>query len=116
MTAAPKRLTQQPTLDVKVSLTLSYAEICALDALVGYGIEPFLKVFYEKLGTHYMRPYEAGLRSVFGTIREELPPVIKRTRAAARAFMLDDPVIRSRSDHDALVASAVAAARPKDSQ
>lgn len=104
MKATSKRLTQQPTLNVEVNLKLSFIEICALDALVGYGIEPFLKVFYEKLGKHYMQPYEEGLRSVFTTIGSELPPIINRTKNAARAFMLDDPIIRSRADHDALVA------------
>lgn len=49
-------------------LTLDEKEICALDALVGYGIDPFLKVFYEKMGRAYLEPHEAGLRSLFETV------------------------------------------------
>lgn len=55
--------------NVKVEATavleLDEDEIAAIDALIGYGIDPFLKHFYEKLGQSYLQPHEAGLRSFF---------------------------------------------------
>ncbi|WP_310643440.1 hypothetical protein [Limnohabitans sp.] len=97
------RLTQRPTLNLEVSIKLTESEVRALDALSGYGADAFLKVFYAQMGRHYMEPHESGLRSLFDTIRTELPPIMKRMRAAKQAFSLADPVVRSRSDHDALI-------------
>lgn len=51
-------------------LELNEDEIAALDALIGYGVEPFLKVFYEKLGRSYLEPHAAGLRSFFEGVRD----------------------------------------------
>ena len=60
------------TIDVKAVLELNEQELRALDALRGYGIDAFLKVFYQHLGRHYLEPHEAGLRSLFdGTARAE---------------------------------------------
>lgn len=53
----------------EVTLLLSEAEAKALDALVGYGPEPFLKVFYEHLGKAYLQPHERGLKSLFESVR-----------------------------------------------
>lgn len=58
------------------TLTLNETEIRALDALVGYGDDAFIKAFREKLGTAYIRDHEAGLRSFFSAIRRDvLPPL-----------------------------------------
>ena len=97
------RITQAPQVGVDVSIKLTEAEIRALEALAGYGTEPFLKVFYAQMGKAYLQPYEDGLRSLFDTIRSELPPIIKRADAARTAFALQDPVIRSRREHEELV-------------
>jgi len=97
------RITQRPTLNLDVSIKLTESEVRALDALAGYGANAFLKVFYEKMGRHYLEPHEAGIRSLFETIQSELPPIMNRMTAAKTAFALADPVIRSRSDHDAMI-------------
>lgn len=97
------RLTQQPRVELSVGLQLNESEVRALDALAGYGADGFLEVFYKHMGKAYMLPHEAGLRSLFNTIRTELPAIIRRQDAAKQAFALKDPVIRSRADHDALV-------------
>ncbi len=99
---------QAPTVRVDMHLFITEPEARALDALVGYGIEPFLKVFYAQMGRHYMKPHEAGLRALFKTIRSEVPQILRRADAAKTAFALHDPVIRSRQDHDELVARIVA--------
>jgi len=79
---------------VKSQVTLSgvvkvnEAELRALDALVGYGVKPFLAVFYEKMGRHYLEPHEAGLRSLFETIRAQVPNQLAQVDMA-RKFLKD---------------------------
>ena len=53
----------------EVTLVLSESEAKALDALVGYGADSFLKVFYAGLGKAYLEPFEKGLRSLFDSVR-----------------------------------------------
>ena len=62
----------KPVLHAQATITFNEIELRALDAMTGYGADAFLEVFYEKLGKAYMRPHEAGLRSLFSTIN---PPV-----------------------------------------
>lgn len=50
-------------IDVAATITLNEDEICALDALAGYGVDEFLKAFYKVMGEAYLKPHEAGLRS-----------------------------------------------------
>jgi hypothetical protein len=72
------KLTKQPlTVTLNAVLELNEQELRALDALAGYGDDAFLEMFYKQLGKHYMRPHEEGLRSLFTTIRKEIPPIIK---------------------------------------
>lgn len=80
------KLTQRATIDLSVVFELSEAEVGALDALAGYGTDAFLKVFYEKLGQAYMTPYEAGLRSLFESVRDQLPPMLRAAKTAREAF------------------------------
>jgi hypothetical protein len=63
------KLGMRGIVEAKVTMEITEAEAGALDALVGYGFEPFKKVFYEKLGAAYMEPYEAGLKSLFESVR-----------------------------------------------
>jgi hypothetical protein len=105
------RLMQTPVVEVGATIKLNEAELRALEALVGYGDAPFLKVFYENMGKHYLQPHEAGIKSLFAVIRADLAPILARADAAKKAFALRDPVIRSRVDHDALVLRIEAKAR-----
>lgn len=63
---------------VKVSfstqITISECVGRALDALVGCGDDAFIEHFKEKLGTHYIRDHEKGLREFFATVRSEILP------------------------------------------
>lgn len=59
----------RPQVNATITLHLSEAEAGALDALAGYGTDQFLEVFYAKLGKSYLEPYEAGLRSLFDSVR-----------------------------------------------
>ena len=82
------KLTARPQLDIKIEFVVNESEARALDALVGYGDDAFLKHFYQ-LGEHYMKPHEEGLRSFFKTIRKELAGPLSRLAAARRSF--DEP-------------------------
>lgn len=79
-------ITTQPTVEASATIRFTEIELRALDALCGYGIDPFLKVFYEKMGEGYMKPHEAGLRSIFAEIRRVVPKIIDRADMARKAF------------------------------
>ncbi len=67
---------------VTATLHLSEAELGALDALVTYGIEPFLKVFYTQLGKAYLGEYEGGIRSLFKKIATDVSPALRDAKDA----------------------------------
>lgn len=75
---------------VSITATIKFNEgqLKALDAMAGYGADAFLKVFYEKLGTSYMRPHEANLRSLFSRIAETVPEAMGRVKEARKALGL----------------------------
>jgi uncharacterized coiled-coil protein SlyX len=77
---------QHTKIEVTATMLFTEVELRALDALVGYGVEPFLKVFYEKMGKHYMQPHEAGLRSLFESVSKFVPGILRRTNDAKRVF------------------------------
>lgn len=109
-----KRFTQQPYVETRATIELSEVEMRALEALIGYGVQPFLDVFYQHMGKHYLRPHEAGIRSLFKTIGSDIPDVLRRADAARQAFALDEPVIRSKKEHDELIARLIAKATTKE--
>jgi hypothetical protein len=76
----------RPTIQLLVSFRLDEEEARALDALVGYGDDAFIKAFQEKLGEHYMRDHEQGLRRFFQTTRQLLPGILNSADAARKAF------------------------------
>ena len=76
-------------LEAVFTITLSETEARALVEMTTYGHKPFLEGFYTKLGKSYMQPYEAGVISLFSTIKKELPQHIKRVDNARIAFCKD---------------------------
>ena len=58
---------------ITAELTFTEGQLRAMDALVGYGDDAFLRAFYVKLGKHYMKPFERDLRDLFSAIREKVP-------------------------------------------
>jgi len=60
-------------LDLKIQLTVSLAEARALHEIIKFGNDAFLKVFYEHLGKSTLKQQEAGLISLFNTIRDNIP-------------------------------------------
>ncbi len=82
----------RPQVILHATLELTEPELRALDALVGYGDDDFLKVFYERLGEAYMKQHEAGLRLLFNTARQQLPALLARADDARAAFNPAKPV------------------------
>jgi hypothetical protein len=79
----------RPTVSLEVSIRLTEAEAGALDALTAYGIEPFLTTFYEKMGRSVLQPYEAGLRSLFKSLRDgdaNVSSLLKKAKDARGVF------------------------------
>lgn len=74
------------TLNVAVPFTLTEVEARALEALAGYGTAAFLKAFYKEMGEAYLRPHEAGLRSLFDSVASQLPGILERADNARAAF------------------------------
>lgn len=79
-------IVQKSKIEVTATMQFSEAELRALDALVGYGSDEFLKVFYEKMGKFYMQPHEAGLRALFESVSQVVPGILRRTDDARRVF------------------------------
>lgn len=79
-------ITGRPKIELQVVFTLSEEEARALDAMVGYGDDAFIKVFYEKLGASCMRDHEAGLRSFLLSARREIPRHLRRADEARKVF------------------------------
>jgi hypothetical protein len=69
---------------ISAKIELNESELRALDALIGYGTDPFLKVFYKHMGKHYLEPYENGLRALFKNIGETVRPPLARIDKARR--------------------------------
>lgn len=70
---ANTEISAEITLDIKIHLELSVAEATALSEMIKYGPDAFLQGYYKQLGKSYMQPHEKGLRSLFETIRTNLP-------------------------------------------
>lgn len=72
--------------EITATLTLTEGHLRALDALIGYGDDAFLRAFYVKLGRHYMRPFERDLRDLFDHLRGEVPQALKGVVKARERF------------------------------
>lgn len=77
---------QTATVGMTLTFTIDEVEARALDGLTSYGPDRFLGVFYEHLGTHYLKPHEDGLRTLFAAIRREIPGYLKRMDEARAVF------------------------------
>lgn len=92
------------TVEFKVMLVMSEEEARALEALTVYSDQSFLDFFYNALGKHYLKPHEKGLRSLFASIRKELPRKIDNVIKTRRYFdehntnRVDPPAGNGRGD------------------
>lgn len=79
-------ITQKPKVDIQATFVLDEDELGAMDALVGYGTDRFLKAFYELMGEAYLKPHEAGLRRLFESFQKSVPGILSRAEKARKAF------------------------------
>ena len=84
-----ERLVVHSCVRAYVTVQLTEDELRALEAIAGYGADPFLEMFYQKLGRSYIQKHENGLRTLFKMVTREAPTVIKRADAARAAFTGD---------------------------
>lgn len=80
------KLVATPVVEVTTTFTVTEGELRALDALAGYGDDAFIKMFYEDLGTHYMKPYEADLRKFLLSVRTLAGPILRNATNARKEF------------------------------
>lgn len=80
------KIVQGAKVEMTLTFTVNESEARALDALVGYSDEAFLRTFYGHLGKSYLEPHEAGLLSLFDSIRESVPSYLRRADNARNAF------------------------------
>ena len=75
-------------LTVQALIEFDEIELRALDAIMGYGAESFVKVFYEHMGKSYLKPNEGGVHSLFKTLG---PPVAEALQKIDAARQVLDP-------------------------
>ena len=80
------KITVKPNIDLEFTFTINESEARALDALSGYNIDAFIKVFKEHLGAHYMEKHENGLRTFLTDIKRLLYPSLDRLDEARKIF------------------------------
>lgn len=79
-------ITEKPSINLEINITLTEPEIMALCALTEYGTDSFIKMFYDKLGKCALVPHENGLRSFLETVKKEFPKSIRSIREARDVF------------------------------
>jgi len=78
-----------------INVQLTEIEARALDAIVGYGIKPFLEVFYKSLGQSYLKAHEDGAKTLFEHVRADLSQQlhnIDEARAAINKINVINPI------------------------
>lgn len=76
-----------------ITLELTEDEALALAGIFGYSVDHFLRVFYEKMGTAYVKPHEKGVRSLHETIRKATTPALAAIQQARR--VLHDGLVKT---------------------
>lgn len=67
-------ITTKSEITVKAMMELDEQQMRALDALAGYGTDPFISAFYKVMGEGYLKPHEPGLVLLFNQIRKAITP------------------------------------------
>lgn len=72
-------------LEFKITLQLTLPEAMALNEMVKYGTDAFLAGYYKQLGKSYMQPHEPAVRTLFNTIKSELPKKLYKAKRIIEA-------------------------------
>ena len=78
--------TAKAQIDFAIRFNLTVTEAKALEALVCYGIDSFLEVFYAKMGKAYLQPHEKGLISLFEKIKNDLSSEVEKIETAKQGI------------------------------
>lgn len=78
------KITAKTEVKVEVTFTLNEIEVRALAGIFGYNVDAFLAVFYQQMGSHYVRPFEEGVRSLHKTINAVCGPVLAQANELRR--------------------------------
>lgn len=73
-------------IEAKIVLVLPEKQARALLALLGYNTDDFLKFFYEKMGTAYLKPHEKSFRELVLDTHNQIKPVLSRINKARKIF------------------------------
>jgi hypothetical protein len=80
------KIEQRPQIECECIIRLTEPEMRALDAIVGYGWDGFIKTFKQHMGQHYIRDHEAGGKLLFETVRQHIPSILRRADDARAVF------------------------------
>ena len=83
------RVDGRPKIEAVIEIIMSEEEAAALYALTEYGVDAFLKNFYDKMGYSILKPHEEGLRSLFESVRSSesgIKKVLNRFTDARAVF------------------------------
>ena len=83
--------TSNSVMTFSVHMKMTESEARALNELTISGYDAFLKVLYEHLGKSTMQPHEGGLKSLFESIRKEIPKHLKRINDTKKTFQDKNP-------------------------
>ena len=74
-------------INLSINLNLTKNEASALNAIASYGEKNFLKVFYVRMGKHYLQPFECDFIGLLNKLRHELPPELHKIKEAEKAII-----------------------------
>ena len=80
------KIVSKPAVILELSFTINESEARALDALVGYDSDDFIKVFKAHLGSAYLRGNEDGLKEFFKSIRAIVSPALEKIDTIRKGF------------------------------
>lgn len=72
---------------MNITLTLTIEEAKALNAIAGYGTKPFLDLFYEKMGKHYLQPQEKDFILFLEKCQYQIPKEISKIERAKKGII-----------------------------
>lgn len=80
------QLESKTKVSCSIALTLTEEEARALHGLASYSAEGILKVLYEHVGQHYIKPHANGLITLLTSARDILPTELGKIDAARKAL------------------------------
>jgi hypothetical protein len=80
------KIEQRGKIECDCVIRLTEPEMRALDAIVGYGWDGFIKTFKQHMGQSYIRDHEAGGKLLFETVRSLIPSILRRVDQAREVF------------------------------